>query len=78
MKLKGVVGVKLLEQDLAQHRLSKYISCHNNYYHGYHCIRQTSSHRHHGLSLSGDKGTSSTFGISSADCLVVVGLGIVS
>lgn len=78
MKLKEVVGVKLLEQGLAQNRLSKYIRGHNNYYHGYHCIRQTSCHRRHGLCLSGDKGTSSTLGISSADCLVVVDLGIVS
>lgn len=43
-----MVGIKLLEQGLAQNRLSKYISCHNNC-HDWYCS-QTS-----GVCLSGDK-----------------------
>lgn len=43
MGLKEVVGIKLLEQGLAQNRLSKYISCHNNC-HDWHC-----SLRHQGF-----------------------------
>lgn len=63
---------KVLEQDLAPKRISKYVSCRNNNNHDRHCRG-----RYQGLCLSGDKGISSNFGISSSDCLGVVGLGVV-